>query len=85
MLLAETTYRRVHRKVFLMERVASLLLTVSKEYEVVTYDTFKCAWSASKLGGLKSEAVISDALKIAKNVMGHDANISEFAQIRAGI
>lgn len=85
MLLAETTYRNVHRKVFLMERIASLLLTIDPDLRIVTYDTFKCAWSSSKLGSLRSEAVVSDALKIAKSITGHDVYISEFAAVRASI
>lgn len=84
-LLVETSYRNVQRKVFLMERIASLLLTISPEYRVATYDTFKCAWSGTKLGTLKSEAIISDALKLAKNVTEHEVYISEFARIRKGI
>jgi len=51
----------------------------------VPYNTFQCAWSATNLGQLKSEAVISDALKAAKLVTGHDSYLVEFARIRASI
>jgi predicted O-linked N-acetylglucosamine transferase (SPINDLY family) len=83
--LFETRYRNVQRKVFLMERIASLLLTVNSDYKVTAYDTFKCAWSSTKLGSLRSEAILSDALKLAKNVTKHEVYISEFARIRKGI
>ncbi len=85
-LVSPTNYKGgIQRKVFLMERIASLLLAANPQLNIVAYDTFKCAWSATTLGLLKSEAVLSDALKIAMGVNGHDEYIAEYSKIRAAI
>ena len=83
--LMPTNYRNVQRKVFLMERIASLILATDSSYRIVPYNTFQCAWSATNLGQLKAEAIVSDALKTAKLVTGHDSYLLEFARIRASI
>ncbi len=83
--LIPTNYRSVQRKVFLMERIASLILALDSSYRIVPYNTFRCAWSATNLGQMKSEAVVSDALKTAKLVTGHDSYLAEFVRIRASI
>ncbi|MEO0318203.1 MAG: hypothetical protein RL404_1880 [Pseudomonadota bacterium] len=83
--LAPTNYRSVQRKVFLMERIASLVLALDSSYRIVPYNTFLCAWSATNLGQMKAEAIVSDALKTAKLVTGHDSYLTEFARIRASI
>ena len=62
----ETSYDgAVQRKVFLMERIASLLLRLQPQWKVRNYNTYHCAYSASRLNQFKLDAVISDALKIA--------------------
>jgi hypothetical protein len=78
-----TTYPgAIERKVFLMERIASLLLTIEPHWKVRAYDTFQCAWSATKLGDQKLEAVISDALKIAMREQGFTEYTAAFSTIR---
>lgn len=78
-----TTYPgAVERKVFLMERIASLLLTIEPRWRVKAYDTFRCAWSASKLGEQKLDAVISDALKMAMREQGFAEYSVAFSAIR---
>jgi hypothetical protein len=78
-----TTYPGdVERKVFLMERIASLLLTIEPHWQVRAYDTFRCAWSATQLGDQKLEAVISDALKIAMREQGFPEYTTAFSTIR---
>jgi hypothetical protein len=72
----------VERKVFLMERIASLLLTIEHGWRVKAYDTFRCAWSTSKLAEHKLDAVISDALKIAMREQGFNEYAVAFGQIR---
>lgn len=82
-LVHETSYPgEVQRKVFLMERVASILLTVNPKWRVRAYNTFKCAWSASRLNQFKLEAVLSDALKIAIREQGFADYHDAFAAIR---
>jgi hypothetical protein len=81
-LCTETSYGSgVQRKVFVIERVASLML-VSSKWKVRPYDTFKCAWSGTPLNTLKNEATICDALKIAYNELKHDEYKSAFAELR---
>jgi hypothetical protein len=82
MLTYATNYTgAVQRKVFLMERIVSLLLTINP-WKVRAYNTFACAWSASKLGESKQDAVISDALKIAMKEQGYSQYLSAFSAIR---
>lgn len=84
MLTHATTYPdAVERKVFLMERIASLILTINPAWKTCAYDTFRCAWSASKLGEQKLEAVISDALKIAMREQGFADYTNAFSIIRS--
>ena len=71
-----------HRKVFLQERTASFILRMDKRWKSVRYDAFKTAWSASVLNKYPTEAVISDALKIAFNETGDDEYIKAYSSIR---
>jgi hypothetical protein len=71
LLVKETNYSgTVQRKVFLMERIASVLLTVNSKWRVRAYNTFKFAWSSTRLNQFAFEAVLSDALKIAMKEQG---------------
>ena len=82
-LVAETTYSgAVQRKVFFMERIVSLLLTINPAWKVRSYNTFNCAWSASKLNENREDAVISDALKIAMREQGFPQYLAAFSAIR---
>jgi hypothetical protein len=69
-LLTPTNYREVQRKVFLMERVASLLIKLEPHWRVKAYNTFNCAWSGSRLHTYPEDAVVCDALKLAFNFQG---------------
>ena len=71
------------RKVVLMERIASLLLTIEPHWRVRAYDTFQCAWSGTRLAEYKLEAVLSDALKIAMREQGFADYAAAFSQVRA--
>ena len=84
-LLHVTNYRGLQRKVFLSERIASLLLALDPSYRIKPYNTFRCAWSATNLSNYKSEAVLSDALKTAMLVTGHESYLAEFSAIRNSI
>jgi hypothetical protein len=72
----------VPRKVFLMERIASLILSLQPRWKARAYNTFTCAWSASRLNQFKLEAVLSDALKIAMREQGFADYTDAFAQLR---
>ncbi|MGZ5052450.1 MAG: hypothetical protein ACXWF8_14800 [Methylobacter sp.] len=79
----ETPYPgAVQRKVFLMERIASLLLTINRNWQVRAYNTFATAWSASRLNQFKMEAILSDALKIAMKEQGFPDYHTAFATLR---
>ncbi len=72
----------VQRKVFLMERIVSLLLTVNPAWRVAAYNTFDCAWSGTPLNQFKLEAVLSDALKIAMREQGFHQYRDAYAALR---
>lgn len=72
----------VQRKVFVMERMASLLLTVQPHWRVKAYNTFACAWSASRLNQFRLECIMSDALKIAMREQGFPEYHEAFAALR---
>ncbi len=81
--VAPTTYRDgLQRKVFLMERVASLLLATEPRWRTQAYNPFKCAFSASRLGQAPADAVLSDALKIASDIQKYPEYMNQFALIR---
>jgi predicted O-linked N-acetylglucosamine transferase (SPINDLY family) len=78
-----TNYKNAtQRKVFLQERTASFILATDKRWRSVRYDAFKTAWSASGLNNFPTEAVISDALKIAFRETGDPEYIAAFGKIR---
>jgi len=78
---AGTTYQGIPRKVFMIERIASVVLRTGN-WRVKSYDTFQCAWSSLGTNQYKHEAVISDALKLAHNELGHPEYLSAFAELR---
>lgn len=78
-LLKRTNYRDgVQRKVFLMERIASTLLVCEPHWKVCNYNTFLCAYSASRLNEFPSECQIADALKIAWHRTKKENYINEY-------
>jgi hypothetical protein len=85
-MLQNTNYRDgLARKIFLSERIASTILIMNPDFKIKSFNTFKCAWSASNLGELKNEAVLSDALKIASTIQDFEEFIHEFYKIRSKI
>lgn len=72
----------VQRKVFLMERTASVLLTLNRSWKVRSYNTFKMPWSTNALSKFPFEAVVSDALKIAMKEQGFHHYKDAFETLR---
>jgi hypothetical protein len=72
----------VQRKVFLMERVASLILATSPQWHCKTFNPFMLAWSASRLNQFPQEAAMSDALKMAIREQGYPEYFAAFAALR---
>ncbi len=85
-LTTNTSYsENSHRKVFLMERLASLLLFLKPGYKVAVANTFDFAWSMSKLRQNPENAYISDALKMAYRELGFPQYMAAFRKIRKSI
>ncbi|CAH2605618.1 protein of unknown function (plasmid) [Rhodovastum atsumiense] len=72
----------MQRKVFLQERVASLLLVTQPQWRSVAYNPFGMGWSASRLREHPTDAVISDALKIAFREQAYPEYLSAFVGVR---
>jgi predicted O-linked N-acetylglucosamine transferase (SPINDLY family) len=80
----KTSYRGgIERKVFLLERLICLLLATRPDLRVKSYNTFNCAWSATKVSEFRDDAVVSDALKIAMREQGFSHYVSIFASLRS--
>jgi hypothetical protein len=70
------------RKVFLMERLASLLLYLKPEYKTVAANPYQFAWSMSKFRERPENAYINDALKMAYRETGFPQYMDAFRKIR---
>lgn len=82
-LLALTQYKNgVPRKVFLAERMVSLMLATQTHWKLRAYDTFKCAWSGLTLSKYPHEVVLSDALKIAAREQGFAEYLQAYGKVR---
>ncbi len=72
----------VQRKVFLSERIASLLLANNPDWRVRACNPFNFTWSTSGLHRYPHEAVLSDALKIAARETGYPQYMSAYTKVR---
>lgn len=70
------------RKVFLMERAASLLLATQPRWRSVAHNPFGMGWSMSRFREHPTEAFISDALKIAYRDQRYPQYLQAFATVR---
>jgi hypothetical protein len=78
-----TTYPGdAQRKVFLMERTASLLLALQPRWRTRAANPFGFGWSMSRLRQHPHEAIISDALKMAFRDQGYPEYMRAYASIR---
>lgn len=84
---AGTSYRDgSHQKVFLVERIASLLLTLQQHWQAASADTFSFAWSSFQSFNAKREwAYQSDALKMAFRESGRPQYMEAYQSIRKNI
>ncbi len=82
-----TSYRDgSHQKVFLVERIASLLLTLQPDWRAASADTFSFAWSSFQSFNAKREwAYQSDALKMAFRETNHTCYMRAYETIRKSI
>ena len=72
----------VQRKVFLQERAASYLLSTQPHWRSMNYNSFGMGWSMSRFREFPTEAIISDALKLAYKIHGHPEYLSAYAKVR---
>jgi hypothetical protein len=80
---ALTSYRNgVPRKVFIVERMASLLLTLQPKWRTRSANVFDMRWSKSRLADHPTEACLSDALKIAYREHRFPQYLEAFSQLR---
>lgn len=79
-----TTYDAAapQRKVFIQERLVSLLLTTEPRWRTKAADPYRFAWSTSRFRERPHDAVISDALKSAYLRHGFPEYLGAFATIR---
>lgn len=82
-----TSYREgSQQKVFLIERITSLLLSMESTWKVAAANTFGFAWSGFRsFNTIPEKAYISDALKIAFKETGHEHYLKAYESIRIGI
>lgn len=79
-----TTYPgQAHRKVFLLERVASYLLHSQAQWRTRAADPFAFGWSETRMRDHPVEAFTSDALKIAFREQGFPEYLHAYAHVRA--
>ncbi len=82
-LLKSTDYfGGLQRKVFLSERLASVILCLDNRFKSVPHPRLLSSQSATKLGGLIDEAIVSDALKAAMRATGRQEFRGAFARLR---
>jgi hypothetical protein len=78
-----TTYpSAVQRKVFLVERAASLLIVTNPQWRSVAYNPFGMGWSMSRFREHPTDAVISDALKVAFRNQRYPQYMEAFSAVR---
>jgi hypothetical protein len=70
------------RKVFLMERAASLVLATQPHWRSLAYNPYGFGWSMSRFREHPTEAVISDALKMAWRDQRYPQFMQAFQTVR---
>ena len=69
-------------KVFVIERIASLMLATHKRWKARAYDPLSLPWSASPVAQFRLEMAFLDALKISYASQGHPGYLTAFHQLR---
>jgi hypothetical protein len=76
---------QVPAKVFIMERIASLMLATKPHWRIKPYNPFVLPPSVAIIGGFTLDLIILDALKIAYNTVRHPQYATAFAQVRESL
>ena len=78
-----TTYPgSVQRKVFMIERIASLLISIQRNWRVKSANPIQMNWSGLPTNRLIQEAIQSDALKQSYNITGFTEYLSCYNELR---
>ena len=72
----------VPTKVFVLERIASLILSTEKHWKVKSYNPLSLPWSNATISKFKVEMAFLDALKIAHASQGHPQYLDAFHELR---
>lgn len=72
-------------KVFVIERIASLLLATQKQWQVAAYDSTQLPYSTAPIANYRSQLILLDALKIAAQLQPFDSYLSSYFNIREAI
>ncbi|QJR09710.1 hypothetical protein DSM104443_00760 [Usitatibacter rugosus] len=75
----------VPTKVFVIERVASLMLSVKGRWNARARNPLSLPWSTSPIARFPMEMAVLDALKVAYSAQGHPEYLAAFAQLRQAI
>lgn len=81
-LTAPTNYPNAQRKVFMMESMASLILSLESHWKSKAWNSFKSLYSSPKFNDFKNEIIIMDALKLAYRHQGFPEYIELFFKTR---
>jgi hypothetical protein len=84
--LSPTNYKNgIQRKVFLLERIASLLITNNSSIKTHSHNPFLFAYSGTRLNQFPEKAILCDALKIAYNRTKNRFYLNQYSKIIEGI
>ncbi len=72
-------------KVFMIERVASLLLACRRDLAVRAFDPMRLPYAASAMAPFAAELAAMDALKVAHAVQPFDGYMAQFSALRQSI
>lgn len=72
----------VPTKVFVIERIASLMLATQRRWKAKAYNPLSLPWSASPVAQFRLEMAFLDALKISYASQGHPEYLAAFHQLR---
>lgn len=72
----------VPTKVFVLERMASLILASEKRWKVRSFNPLSLPWSNAAIAKFKVEMAFLDALKIAHASQGHPQYLDAFHELR---
>jgi hypothetical protein len=72
-------------KTFVIERIASLMLTTESRWKAKAFNSQDLPWSGSPLGQFRLEMTFLDALKVAYAREGHPQYLAAFHDLRAWV